>query len=43
MNNAIETKKLSQFTFNSTTGNIERSPNTWFEGDVLIVNFNKMV
>jgi len=43
VNNAIETKKLSQFTFNSTTGNIERSPNTWFEGDVLIVNFNKMV
>lgn len=43
VNNANETKQLSQFTFDSATGTIDRSPNVWFEGDVLIANFNKMV
>jgi len=43
VNNANESKLLSQFTFNNVTGTIDRDPNVWFEGDVLIVNFNKMV
>lgn len=43
VNNANETKQLNQFTFDNVTGTINRSPNVWFEGDVLIANFNKMV
>lgn len=43
VNNANETRQLLQFDFNNVTGTIDRDPNVWFEGDVLIVNFNKMV
>lgn len=43
VNNANESRKLNNFTFNNVTGRIDRSPNTWFQGDVLIANFNKMV
>jgi len=42
--NNTETRQLGQFTFNSATGVIDRSPNVWVaEYDVLIINFNKMV
>jgi len=43
VNNGNESKNLNQFTFNSTTGTIDRSPNVFFEGDSIIVDFNKMV
>lgn len=43
VNNANETKQLNQFTFDSAAGEIDRNPNVWFVGDVLIMNFNKMV
>jgi len=43
VNNVNETRKLNNFTFDSTTGTINRDPNPWFEDDVLIANFNKMV
>ena len=43
VNNNNESKNLGNFTFNSTTGTIDRSPNTFFEGDSIIVDFNKMV
>lgn len=43
VNNNNESKKMGNFTFNSATGIIDRIPNIWFAGDVLIVNFNKMI
>lgn len=43
VNDANESRKLLKFTFDSATGTIDRSPNIWFAGDVLIANFNKMV
>lgn len=43
VNNASETRLLNNFTFDSATGTIDRSPNIWFYEDVLIADFNKMV
>ncbi len=43
VNNVNESLKLNNFTFDSAAGRIDRDPNIWFEGDVLIANFNKMV
>lgn len=43
VNNTIETIKGGQFTFDSVTGIIDRAPNVWFAGDVLIVPYTKLV
>lgn len=43
VNEANESKNLGKFTFDSTTGTIDRSPNIWFAGDSLIIDFFKMV
>lgn len=37
----IETVKDGDFTFNATTGTIDRTPNVWVTGDTLIINYNK--
>lgn len=43
VNNNNESKNLGNFTFDSTTGIIDRSPNIFIEGDSVIADFNKMV
>lgn len=43
VNNNIETAKANQFTFDPVTGIIDRSPNTWVLGDILVVNFSKLI
>ena len=43
VNDTNESKNLGKFTFDSTTGTIDRSPNIWFAGDSLIIDFFKMV
>lgn len=41
INNTIETKQKGDFTFNSTVGELNRSPNVFTQSDVLIINYNK--
>lgn len=49
VNNNNETRKALQFTFDSSTGTINRwqydgvTPNPWSTGDVLVVNFAKLI
>lgn len=40
INNTIETKLSGDFTFDSPTGTINRSPNVFAVNDVLIINYN---
>lgn len=43
VNNANETEIKGDFTFDSVTGTINRSPNIWFAGDVLVAKFSKFI
>ena len=43
VNDTNESRNLGKFTFDSTTGTLDRSPNIWFAGDSLIIDFFKMV
>jgi len=43
VNNNNESKNLGNFSFDSNTGTIDRSPNIFFAGDSIITDFDKLI